>query len=335
MEKKNTKSNFESSDEDIIENRLRPKKLSDYIGQNKVKDSMSVFIRAAKLRNEPLEHILIYGPPGLGKTTLAYILANETETNIKITSGPAIERAGDLVSILTNLEDADILFIDEIHRLNKVVEEILYPAMEEYAIDVVIGKGPSAKILRVDLPHFTLIGATTRVSMISSPMRDRFGIIHCLDFYNENEIAQILSRSSKILDLTANPESIKEIAKRSRKTPRIANRLLKRVRDFATVYNKGVIDKKVTDDSLLRLGIDKKGLDEVDRKYLKTLLEKFAGGPVGVETISAASSIEKDTIEEVIEPYLMQIAFIKRTPKGRVATDQAREYFGFLKQKPN
>lgn len=321
-------SDLQKNGEEPFENKLRPQQLSDYIGQEKVKDSLSVFIQAAKLRKEPLEHVLIYGPPGLGKTTLAYVLAHETGTSIRITSGPAIERAGDLVSILTNLEDSDILFIDEIHRLNKVVEEVLYPAMEDYAVDVVIGRGPSAKTLRVDLPKFTLIGATTRVSLVSSPLRDRFGIVHSLDFYTEEEIGKILKRSSRILKVKLDDLSFKEIARRSRRTPRVANRLLKRVRDFATVYNKGIIDNQLALNSLERLGIDEKGLDETDRRYLKTLLEKFSGGPAGVETLAAATAIDKETIEEVIEPYLMQIGFIKRTPKGRVMTDRAREYFG-------
>jgi Holliday junction DNA helicase RuvB len=321
-------SDLQKNGDEPFENKLRPSRLSDYIGQEKVKDSLSVFIQAAKLRKEPLEHVLIYGPPGLGKTTLAYVLAHETGTNIRITSGPAVERAGDLVSILTNLEDSDILFIDEIHRLNKVVEEVLYPAMEDYAVDVVIGRGPSAKTLRVDLPKFTLIGATTRVSLVSSPLRDRFGIVHSLDFYTEEEIGKILKRSSKILKVKLDDLSFKEIARRSRRTPRVANRLLKRVRDFATVYNKGVVDNQLALNSLERLGIDEKGLDETDRRYLKTLLEKFSGGPAGVETLAAATSIDKETIEEVIEPYLMQIGFIKRTPKGRVMTDLSREYFG-------
>jgi len=312
--------------EEVFDNELRPKRLSDYIGQSQIKEALTVFIKAAKIRNEPLEHILFYGPPGLGKTTLAFILANETESNIKITSGPAVERAGDLVSILTNLEDGDILFIDEIHRLNKVVEEVLYPAMEDYAVDLVIGKGPSAKTLRVDLPRFTLIGATTRVSLISSPMRDRFGIVQSMDFYNNDEIAEILKRASKILDVEADAISISEIAKRSRRTPRIANRLLKRVRDFATVYNQGIVNSDVIKESFDKLDIDETGLDATDRKYLKSLVNKFDGGPVGVETLCAATSIDKNTIEDVVEPYLLQIGFIKRTNKGRLATDRATGY---------
>lgn len=317
---------------DEIDLTLRPKKFKDYIGQEKVKDALRVFLEAARLRGEPMEHILIYGPPGLGKTTLAHVLAKEIRANIVVTSGPAIERAGDLVSILTSLQDSDIIFIDEVHRLSKVVEEVLYPAMEDYAVDVVIGKGPSAKTLRVDLPRFTLIGATTRISLISAPMRDRFGMVQNLDFYSDKEIEGILNRSAKLLKVEPDLESLMEIAKRSRRTPRVANRLLKRVRDFASVYNKGRIDGVTSRDALTRLGVDEVGFDEVDRRYLKVLLEKFAGGPVGVETLSAATSIDRDTIEEVIEPYLMRAGFIKRTPKGRVITEIARGFFGRSKQ---
>jgi Holliday junction DNA helicase RuvB len=322
-------SNFHSSpDEGQYENVLRPKNLKEYIGQEKVKDSLSVFVRAAKIRKEPMEHVLIYGPPGLGKTTLAHVISNEMQANIKVTSGPAIERAGDLISILTGLSDSDILFIDEIHRLNKIIEEVLYPAMEDYAVDIVIGKGPSAKSLRIDLPKFTLIGATTRISDISSPMRDRFGIMHSLDFYSDKEMEKILFRSAAIIDLKIDNESVGILAKRSRRTPRIANRLLKRVGDFALVYNEGQVTKEVTEDSLQRIGIDEKGLDDSDRRYIETLLDKFEGGPVGVETISASSGIERNTIEEVIEPYLLQMGLIKRTPKGRVASSRLFELYG-------
>lgn len=313
-------------EEEVLDLTLRPRKFSEYIGQDKTKDALRVFVEAAKMRGEPLEHILFYGPPGLGKTTLAHVMACETGSSIKITSGPAIERAGDLVSILTSLEDSDIIFIDEIHRLGKVVEEILYPAMEDYAVDIVVGKGPAAKTLRVDLPKFTLIGATTRLSLLSSPMRDRFGIIHALEFYNEQEIEKILHRSSRILDIKIDDVGVAEIAKRSRKTPRIANRLLKRVRDFAMVYGDGVANSEVTGKALHDIGIDDFGLDATDRRYLSTLVSKFDGGPAGLETLSAATSIDRDSIEEVIEPYLMQIGFIKRTPKGRVATELGLRY---------
>jgi Holliday junction DNA helicase RuvB len=327
------KISIDDNEEIVIDNVLRPQTLEEYIGQERVKDSLNVFIQAAKIRKEPLEHILIFGPPGIGKTTLAYILAKETGTNIRISSGPAIERAGDLVSILTNLEEGDVLFIDEVHRLNKIVEEVLYSAMEDYAVDIVIGKGPSAKSLRVDLPKFTLIGATTRVSLISSPMRDRFGIVHSLDFYSQSELEKILSRSARILCVKSDAKSIGEIARRSRKTPRIANRLLKRVRDFATVYNNGQINEELTLDSLKRIGVDEKGLDEVDKKVLKTIISHYNGGPVGVETLAAATSIERDTIEEVVEPFLMQIGFLKRTPKGRVATEAAFNHLGLKHKK--
>jgi Holliday junction DNA helicase RuvB len=319
-------------EDEVVENILRPRNLEEYIGQEKIKEGLRVFIKAAQKRKEPLEHILIYGPPGLGKTTLAHVMANETGSRIIVTSGPAIERSGDLVSILTNLNDSDVLFIDEIHRLNKVVEEVLYPAMEDYAVDVVIGKGPSAKTLRVDLPRFTLIGATTRVSMLSSPLRDRFGLVQNLDFYNEGEIEKILKRSAKILKIDFEGDSLGGLAARSRKTPRVANRLLKRVRDFATVYNKGKINKGISDRALRELGVDEMGFDDIDRKYLAALTKSFGGGPAGIETLSAATSIDRDTIEEVIEPYLMQTGFIRRTPRGRMATDRAFEFFDIEKQ---
>lgn len=321
-----------NSEDEVVENILRPRNLKEYIGQEKIKEGLRVFIKAAQKRKEPLEHILIYGPPGLGKTTLAHVMANETGSRITVTSGPAIERSGDLVSILTNLEDSDVLFIDEIHRLNKTVEEVLYPAMEDYVVDVVIGKGPSAKTLRVDLPKFTLIGATTRVSMLSSPLRDRFGLVQSLDFYNEKEIEKILERSAKILSVDFEGDSLKGLAACSRKTPRVANRLLKRVRDFATVYNQDKINREISDRALRELGVDKMGFDDIDRRYLSALIKNFSGGPAGIETLSAATSIDRDTIEEVIEPYLMQTGFIKRTPRGRLATDKAFDFFGIEKQ---
>jgi len=328
----NKRLSSQENEEEVVENILRPRNLKEYIGQEKIKDGLWVFIQAAKKRKEPLEHILFYGPPGLGKTTLAHVLANETGSRITITSGPAIERSGDLVSILTNLEDGDILFIDEVHRLNRAVEEVLYPAMEDYAVDVVIGKGPSAKTLRVDLPKFTLIGATTRVSMLSSPLRDRFGLVQSLDFYEDKEVEKIIERSANILEIGFEKNCLSDIAACSRKTPRVANRLLKRVRDFATVYNKGKVNKKIIKQALDQLGVDEMGFDNVDRRYLSVLLKKFSGGPVGIETLSAASSIDRDTVEEVIEPYLMQTGFIKRTPRGRVATPKAFEFFNLATQ---
>jgi len=309
-----------------LDNTLRPQTFKDYIGQEKVKKSLDVLIRAAKIRKDPLEHILIYGPPGLGKTTLANIIARQLNANIKTTSGPAIERAGDLASILTNLENGDILFIDEIHRLNRVVEEILYPAMEDYALDIVIGKGPAAKTLRIDLPKFTLVGATTKIGKISSPMRDRFGLIERLDFYNFDEICEIIGRSAKILKINIDDDSISEIAIRSRRTPRIANRLLKRARDFAQVRKNGFIDKDVIIETLEILEIDKMGLNKIDKKIISTIIENFSGGPVGLETLSASTGEDIDTISDMYEPYLIQIGFIERTPRGRKTTKLAQNY---------
>lgn len=312
---------------------LRPRTLSEYIGQEKVKESLLVFIKAAQKRKEALEHVLIYGPPGLGKTTLANIISNELGVNIRCTSGPAIERAGDLASILTNLNENDILFIDEIHRLSKVVEEVLYPAMEDYALDLIIGKGPSAKTLRLDLPHFTLIGATTRIGTISSPMRDRFGMIHHLDFYDPNEIGQIIKRSAKILNIKIEEKGTEEIAKRSRGTPRIANRLLKRVRDFSQVKRDGNVSQTVAEEALNMLEIDPQGLDRIDRKLLMAIIEKFNGGPVGLNTIAATISEEKETIEDVYEPFLLQKGFLNRTAKGRTVTDLAYKHLNFFQDK--
>ena len=316
----------------LIEKGLRPVSLADYIGQEKIKTSLGISIKAAKVKNEPLDHILLYGPPGLGKTTLAQILANETGVNIKISSGPAIEKPGDIAAILNGLKAGDILFIDEIHRLNRVVEEVLYSAMEDFCIDIMIGKGPAAKSVRMKLPKFTLIGATTRVGMLTAPLRDRFGEIHKLEYYTVDELSSIVIKSAKRLDTSLDLDSARELARRSRGTPRIANRLLKRVRDYAIVANNGIITKAITDESLDMLDIDKYGLDATDRKYLETIIERFNGGPVGVETLAASLSEETDTIEDVYEPYLLQLGFIQRTPKGRIATDASFAHLGLEKE---
>lgn len=318
----------ESPDEVAFEKSLRPKKLADYIGQDKVKDNLSIFMSAAKKRNEPIEHVLLHGCPGLGKTTLAHIIANEMGSNIKITSGPAIEKTGDLAAILTNLANGDILFIDEIHRLNKVIEEVLYPAMEDFALDIVIGKGPSARTLRLDLPKFTLIGATTRVSLISSPLRDRFGVNFRLDFYKDEDIKKIIERAAQILDIEIDDEASTQIASRARKTPRIANRLLKRVRDFAQVKGNGKINIDLANEALTQLDIDQLGLDEIDRKIMQVIIEKFSGGPVGLGTLAAAIGEETDTIEDIYEPFLMQLGFLSRTPRGRIVTPNGYEHLG-------
>ena len=319
----------ESAEEIAFEKTLRPKRLSEYIGQNKVKDNLEIFMAAAKKRQEPIEHVLLHGCPGLGKTTLAHVIANEMGTNIKVTSGPAIERTGDLAAILTNLANGDILFIDEIHRLNKVIEEVLYPAMEDYALDIVIGKGPSARILRLDLPKFTLIGATTRVSLISSPLRDRFGATFRLDFYQDEDIQKIIERNAKILNTNLEPIACQLIAQRARKTPRVANRLLKRVRDYAQVKADGKITEDLAKEALSLLEIDELGLDEIDRKLLQTIIEKFSGGPVGLNTLAASTGEDMDTVEDIYEPFLMQLGFLNRTPKGRTATKLAYEHLGF------
>ncbi|PKL72432.1 Holliday junction branch migration DNA helicase RuvB [Candidatus Kuenenbacteria bacterium HGW-Kuenenbacteria-1] len=305
---------------------LRPTKLDEYIGQEKIKQNLKIFIKAAKKRSEPIEHVLLYGPPGLGKTTLAHIIAHETGGNIRVTSGPTLERAGDLAAILTNLQNNDILFIDEIHRLNKVIEEILYPAMEDYALDIIIGKGPSAKTLRLDLPHFTIIGATTKISLLSAPLRDRFGAIYRLNFYEDFEIEKIINRSAKILSIELEKEACQEIAKRARKTPRIANRFLKRVRDYAQVKDEKIIKQNLAQEALAMLEVDHLGLDQIDRQILKVIIEKFNGGPVGLNTIAAAISEEMATIEDVYEPFLMQLGFLSRTSRGRITTDLAYQH---------
>ena len=317
--------------EDIdIETSLRPKKLEDYVGQDKIKENLKVYIEAAKQREEPLDHTLLYGPPGLGKTTLSNIIANEMGANIRITSGPAIEKQGDLAALLTNLNSGDVLFIDEIHRLNRSVEEILYPAMEDFSLDIIIGKGPSARSIRLDLPKFTLIGATTKAGSLSSPLRDRFGIIDRLELYSNEQLASIVKRSAVILKIEITDKGAMEIASRSRGTPRIANRLLKRVRDFAQIKNNGIITDDIADLALNSLEIDYLGLDDIDNKILETIIKKFAGGPVGIETLASAIGEDIDTIEDVYEPYLMQIGFLNRTTRGRVATVAAYKHMNIM-----
>jgi len=311
-----------------VDQNLRPKRLKHYIGQELVKKNLDVFIRAAKGRNESLDHVLFHGFPGLGKTTLAYIIAHEMDSNIKVTSGPVIERQGDLAAILTSLEPGDVLFIDEIHRLNHVVEEILYPAMEDFQLDLVIGQGPGARSVKMDLPRFTLVGATTRTGLLTPPLRDRFGVMLRLDFYSTDELVQIIRRSAKILGLKVDDAGAKELGRRSRGTPRIANRLLRRVRDFAEVGGHSVITAEVADNALEMLAVDKKGLDEMDRRILETIIDKFGGGPIGIETLATAVSEEKNTLEDVYEPFLIQSGFLIRTPRGRMATALTYEHFG-------
>ena len=314
-------------DDDQVEVSLRPRTLAEYVGQSKAKENLQIFIEAARGRNESLDHVLFYGPPGLGKTTLANIVANEMGVSIKSTSGPVIEKPGDLAAVLTNLEEGDVLFIDEIHRLSPVVEEILYPAMEDYQLDIMIGQGPSARTIKLDIPHFTLVGATTRAGLLSSPLRDRFGVISRLQFYSIEELAVIVERSARLLDIKTTKAGAAEIARRSRGTPRIANRLLRRVRDFAQVKGDGTVTQEVADSSLLRLEVDSKGFDHMDRILMLTILDKFNGGPVGLDTLAAAIGEERDTIEDVIEPFLIQQGYLNRTPRGRMATELANKHF--------
>lgn len=325
---------IEPSDENL-DRSLRPQKLAEFVGQTQVKENLQIFIQAARKRKEALEHLLFYSPPGLGKTTLAHVVARETRANLHVTTGPAIERAGDLASILTNLGEGDILFIDEVHRLNKVVEETIYPAIEDFHLDLVIGKGPAARTLRLNLPHFTLIGATTRIGLMSAPLRDRFGVIHRLEFYDERSLAQIVKKSAGILKVMIDEGAVLEIARRARGTPRVANRLLKRVRDYVQVKHDGVITRSRASEALALLNIDAGGLNSIDQQILKTIIEKFEGGPVGIETLSGVLSEDVGTLEEVAEPYLIQQGFIKKTARGRVATIAAYRYLNISPKQEN
>jgi len=321
--------------EESFERALRPKELNEYIGQEKIREQLTIFIDAAKNRKEALDHVLLFGPPGLGKTTLAHIISREMGVSLRQTSGPVLEKTGDLAAILSNLEENDVLFIDEIHRLSPVIEEILYPAMEDYRLDIMIGEGPSARSVKLELPPFTLVGATTRAGMLTNPLRDRFGIVSRLEFYNNQELARIVERSAGLLSVDIDQDGAKEIAKRSRGTPRIANRLLRRVRDYAEVKAKGSVDKKIADEALKMLDVDLMGLDLMDRNLLKAIIEKFSGGPVGLDNLSAAIGEEKETIEDVIEPYLIQQGYLMRTPRGRIATQKSYVHFGLTPPEKN
>lgn len=332
MDKESVVTNYELEEDNIIDNTIRPETISEYIGQEDVKENISVFVEAAKLRNEPLDHVLLYGPPGLGKTTLAFIIANELGSNIKTASGPSIEKSGDLAAILSSLEPGDVLFIDEIHRMPRYIEEILYPAMEDFSLDIIVGSDGNSRNIKIDLPPFTLVGATTRSGDLSAPLRDRFGIVSKLQFYTVDELTKIIKRTARVLNVLVDDDAALELAKRSRGTPRIANRLFKRVRDFALVKGNGVIDKQITDEALKRLKVDNAGLNDTDHELLLAIINKFNGGPVGVEALASSIGEEVTTIEDVYEPYLLQKGLLKRTARGRIATDEAYKLLGINKR---